>query len=126
MPVYSYHCKDCGEVIEVLHGVARPATACGLQCRRHTPGPFGKGTLERVLEAPQIAVGGRAPGGEGTPVSPDAVRQEALQRMGGQITERDLDAARDRGLTVYRKAGEGVWAQDGGDPALPGTLRRGR
>jgi hypothetical protein len=125
VPVCTYQCVDCGEVLEKLHPVGQVPARCGLQCRRKTAGPFGKGALNRVPDAPRLAMGAASPPpSSGPTASTESVRRQALERMGGAMTERDLDAARDRGLTVYRRASGGLWERDGGDPALPPTVRR--
>lgn len=114
MPLYAYRCTDCQEGFEALHKADALLVRCGLHCRRRGSGAFGQGAVERLVSAANHISRGRAP---------LASAEQALERAGGPLTERDLDRARDGGMTVYRRSGAS-WQKDGGDDQLPTSLQR--
>ena len=57
MPLYSYHCTDCGADLEILHRIGAARQHCGLDCRRQGAGSFGQGAVVRVQEAPNLSTG---------------------------------------------------------------------
>lgn len=116
MPLYAYHCTDCGADFDALHKADALLVRCGLNCQRRDAGAFGHGAVERVLSAPAV----RIDGGATAPSSRSG--KDALERMGGPLSEAELDRARDGGLTVYRRDGA-LWSKDGGDAAMPTQLR---
>lgn len=127
MPLNEFLCEDCGARIERLHRVGALPGTCGLDCQRQGEGAFGKGTLRPVLAAPRIVTGRKAASGPLPPISEvhrEAMRQKGLRRLGGEVTERDLDTLRDKGLTVYRKDGRDGWSRDGGDDQAPASIQR--
>jgi putative FmdB family regulatory protein len=73
MPIYDYRCQDCGQIIEVLHGVdaSGPATcdACGGQLRKmlSLPSIVFKGSGWAKTDARPAAK--PAAGGDGTDAS---------------------------------------------------------
>lgn len=122
VPLYSYVCLDCGAELEVLHRAGQERKTCGLDCRRKGPGAFGRGRVARSLAAPSVAApGGREIRGVVADVR-ELMRQEGLRRLGGELTERDLDRLRDKGIGVFRRDGAGRWTSDGGAPSLPERL----
>ena len=127
MPLNEFVCEDCGARIERLHRVGESPGSCGLDCRRQGEGSFGKGRLRPVLAAPRI-VTSRKTGAGPMPsigeVHREAMRQKGLRKLGGELTERDLDKLRDGGLTVYRKDGRDGWSKDGGDEVAPASIAR--
>jgi len=132
MPLYLYACRDCGEQLEVLHPVGRRVEQCGLDCKRRDAGAFGKGSVELLPSAPHIARKPLTNPGEPStdPLSaamkPDpgreALRQRALEQLGSDVTEKELDRLRESGMTVYRKSGKRRWEKDGGDDAAPTVI----
>ncbi len=130
MPLYNYECTTCGAQLEILHGVGKTKSSCGLDCQRRDAGAFGQGTVQVVLAAANVATSNRgrkqredlaaAAAGGTLPsfgdVKREALRQKALRHLGGELTERDLDKLRDKGVTVYRKDGKDSWAKTGGGP----------
>ena len=124
MPLYEYDCLDCGVRIEKLHGIGKVPKTCGLDCRRQGAGPFGAGVLRAVVAAPKVVT--RSKVDTSAPIADahrEALRQKGLRRLGGELTEGDLDKLRDKGLTVYRKDGAKTWSRDGGDKASPATIK---
>lgn len=127
MPLYTYECQDCGEQLEVLHAIGKARERCGLDCRRKGGGSFGSGRVEPKISAPNLKLSAsRTAGvlpGQDSDTSPalkaEALRQEALRRIGGEVTERELDKLRDSGMTVYRRSGEQRWEKDGGAIEAP-------
>lgn len=128
MPVYAYQCTTCGAALELLHGVGKDKSSCGLSCRRRDAGPFGKGDIERLLTAANVVARRAVPTSSGSlpdpTVPPEAMRQKALERLGDRITEGEIDKAKKGGLTVYRNAGAGTFVRDGGDRSLPKRIRK--
>ncbi len=112
MPLYTYLCETCGAELEILHGLGKTKTSCGLDCKRRDAGPFGKGTITLQLSAANVA----SPATEASfaDVKREALRQKALRKLGGELTERDLDKLRDKGIAVYRKDGKDGWSNTGG------------
>lgn len=129
MPLYSYRCEDCGASLDILHAVGKTKEACGLDCRLQGEGTFGKGRVRQLLDAANVAT--RAKSGDAAmqdsfaDVRREALRQKGLRKLGGELSEGDLDKLRDKGLTVYRKDGAASWSRDGGDEAAPATIRPG-
>lgn len=123
MPLYTYVCCDCGERLEILHRAGEERTTCGLDCRRQGPGAFGEGRVRKVVAAANISSGrpelSSASVGD---LHREALRRKGLRKLGGELTERDLDRLRDKGIAVFRKDGGQRWAKDGGDPILPAML----
>ena len=131
MPLYSYNCEDCGAVFEILHPVGRVPERCGLDCQLKGQGSFGRGRVKQVVSAPNLNLRPRSGNGKKdtgeAALSPElrheAMRQEALSRMGGEVTEAELDKLRDSGMTVYRKSSSQHWEKDGGDEQAPKEIR---
>lgn len=127
MPLNEFVCEDCGARIERLHPVGKAPTKCGLDCRRQGEGSFGSGTLRLVVAAPAIVTGSKSGAPAALPsigqVHREAMRKKGLRRLGGELTEGDLDKLRDKGLTVYRKDGKRAWSKDGGDDAAPSEIK---
>jgi hypothetical protein len=126
MPLNEFICEDCGQRIERLHKVGKLPGTCGLDCRRIGVGSFGKGQLRPVMAAPKVVTTRKSPPGKLPSfgeVHREAMRQKGLRKLGGELTERDLDKLRDKGLTVYRKDGREGWARDGGDDAAPASIQ---
>ena len=128
MPVYAYHCTTCGADIELLHGVGKDKSSCGLGCRRRDSGPFGKGVVERRVTAANVVARRAIPTSTANAVEPsvppEAMRRKALERLGDRITEGEIAKAKKGGLTVYRNAGAGTFVRDGGDRDLPKRIRK--
>jgi putative FmdB family regulatory protein len=127
VPLYSYRCETCDASLEVLHGMNTKKELCGLSCQRRDSGPFGKGTINRVLTAANVVARRAIPtGGRPTPTAPpDDLRQKALERLGGdQLTEGEITKAKKGGLTVYRNSGAGTFVRDGGDASLPKHIKK--
>lgn len=130
MPLYTYECQDCGEQLEILHPIGKALERCGLDCQRKGGGSFGSGRVQPKISAPNLQFSGsRSSAGlpdEGSELSPalkaEALRQEALRRMGGEVTENELDKLRDSGMTVYRRSGEQRWQKDGGAVEAPAEI----
>lgn len=128
MPLYNYECTTCGAELEILHGVGKTKTSCGLDCQRRDAGAFGRGRVRVVLSAANVATSSRgarqreelaAAMKTGTlpsfgDVKREALRQKGLRHLGGELTERDMDKLRDKGVAVYRKDGKDGWAKTGG------------
>ena len=123
MPLYTYVCDECGERLEILHPAGQRRTTCGLDCQRKGPGAFGTGEVRRVVTAVNVSSGGpelnSASIGD---LHREALRRKGLRRLGGELTERDLDRLRDKGVSVFRREGANRWAGDGVDPLLPAIL----
>ncbi|MCO4769646.1 MAG: hypothetical protein KDA24_06405 [Deltaproteobacteria bacterium] len=113
MPLYTYRCNTCGSQLEILHRIDVLKTRCGLDCQRRDAGAFGKGEVERVIEAPRIQVHRDRPTKRQARRA-EARRQAALARMGGGLSESEIDKLKKGGLSVYRKESEGRWERDGG------------
>ena len=129
MPLYSYDCADCGAGLEILHALGKAPTRCGLDCQRKGGGSFGSGRLSQQISAPNLQLSTRktAPAQGGDPAQSPAIqaearRQEALSRLGGEVTEGELDKLRDSGMTVYRRSGEQRWEKDGGAVEAPAEI----
>jgi predicted nucleic acid-binding Zn ribbon protein len=130
MPLYSYQCEDCGAGLEILHAIGKAPERCGLDCQRKGGGSFGSGRIQQRLSAPNLKLSnsGVEPGhrSEEAELSPllkaEAMRQEALQRMGGEVTERELDKLRDSGMTIYRRRGEQRWEKESGAAEAPSEV----
>jgi len=124
MPLYTYSCSTCGATLEILHRVDEMKTRCGLDCQRRDAGAFGKGEVDRQVEAPRIQVT-RGPSRRELRRA-EARRQAALARMGGGLTEAEIAKLKKGGLSVYRKESEGRWERDGGagDDGAPATIER--
>lgn len=110
MPLYAYTCLDCGAELEILHGVGKTKTKCGLDCRRQGEGAFGGGAVQQQVSAANVSTGQPSI----ADVKREALRQRGLRKLGGELTEADLNKLRDKGLAVYRKDGKDGWAADGG------------
>ena len=128
MPLYTYLCEDCGASLEILHGMGKTKEHCGLDCRLQGAGAFGKGKISKQIDAANVATktksGGLNPGLKGGAGSQrEQLRQRGLEKLGGTLSEGDLDRLRDKGLTVYRKDGGQSWSKDGGDEAAPATIK---
>ncbi len=127
MPLYPYLCEDCGATLDILHPVGRAPTHCGLDCQLKNEGSFGRGRVSQQLSTANLGLSARKGSGprseEDTALSPEvlreAMRREALSRMGGEVTEAELDKLRDSGMTVYRKRGTQLWEKDGGSDEAP-------
>jgi predicted nucleic acid-binding Zn ribbon protein len=127
MPLYSYECEDCGAALEILHAIGKAPERCGLDCQRKGDGSFGSGRIQQRLSAPNLKLSGSgvdlSHSGAESETSPflraEAIRQEALQRMGGEVTERELDKLRDSGMTVYRRSGDQRWEKESGATEAP-------
>ncbi len=134
MPLYSYECEDCGASLEILHAIGKAPERCGLDCQRKGGGSFGRGRIQQCLSAPNLKLSGSGtqPGHSDTEseLSPflkaEAIRQEALQRMGGEVTERELDKLRDSGMTIYRRSGEQRWEKESGAAEAPSEVSPSR
>ena len=131
MPLYSYLCGDCGAALEILHKIGATKKHCGLDCKLQGAGAFGQGNVTQQIDAANV--GTRPKGDPMQQVSAalagntrEALRQRGLERLGGTLSDGDLDTLRDKGLTVYRKDGKQSWAKDGGDHAAPDTIKPGR
>lgn len=114
MPIYEYRCETCGAELEILHGIGKTPQTCGLHCRRRDAGAFGQGTLVRKITAARINTG-------------NAVLKDPLaaRRDPQGLSEKDIDRARTKGMTVYRRDSSGGYFKDGGDAKLPKTLMKG-
>ena len=130
MPLYSYLCDDCGAALEILHKIGAPKERCGLDCRLQGAGSFSRGKVTQQLDAANVST--RPKGDAMQQVSAalagntrEALRQRGLEKLGGTLSDGDLDTLRDKGLTVYRKDGKQSWAKDGGDQAAPETIKPG-
>ncbi len=130
MPLYSYDCEDCGAVLEILHAVGRGPQLCGLDCQLKGEGSFGRGRVKQALSAANVSLSKGAPSPSQTSdtagsaeLAREAMRQEALSRMGGELTEADLGKLRDSGMTVYRRSGKQRWEKDGGASDAPREIR---
>jgi len=138
MPLYTYQCTTCGAELEILHGVGKTKTRCGLDCQRRDAGAFGKGDVTTVLTAAHVATSRRsgragdalsaatadgALGGMSDPKR-EALRQKSLSHLGGELTEGDLDKLRDKGVAVYRKDGKDGWDKTGGPASAPAKLEK--
>jgi len=127
MPLYLYRCEDCGARLEILHPVARGPERCGLDCQLKNEGSFGRGRVVQQLSAAHLSTSAHRGNGPGTQeetalpaqLRHEAMRREALSRMGGEVTEAELDKLRDSGMTVYRKRGSQHWEKDGGSSSAP-------
>lgn len=126
MPLYTYNCHTCGAKLEVLHRIDELKTRCGLDCQRRDSGAFGKGEVDRVLEAPRVQVNRSAGPSRRELRRAEARRQAALARMGGGLTEAEIAKLKKGGLSVYRKESEGRWERDGGkgDDGAPAEIVR--
>ena len=128
MPLYTYNCDDCGASLEILHGVGQPRETCGLDCQLQGAGSFGKGRVVQQLESAHVQIGKK--GARSKPQQAfsgfdrEALRQEGLRRLGGELTEANLDTLRDKGINVYRKESGNSWSKTGGDEHAPATIRR--
>jgi len=127
VPLYTYLCDDCGASLEVLHGIGKTKELCGLDCRLQGAGAFGKGRIIQQLDAANVAAKPKslrpsALSESFADVRREALRQKGLRKLGGELSERDLDTLRDKGLTVYRKDGHQNWSKDGGDESAPTTI----
>jgi len=130
MPLYSYDCEDCGAVLEILHPVGKSPPLCGLDCQLKGEGSFGRGRVRQALSAANLRVSRAAPSpsqpgadADSAELGREAMRQEALSRMGGELTEADLNKLRDSGMTVYRRSGKQRWQKDGGASDAPREIR---
>lgn len=133
MPLYTYQCADCGEELELLHGMSESRSSCGLNCRRRDAGAFGKGSIHRVVTAANLGRMSKTGSVSAEQLLRDsmslaghereALRAKARERVGGELTERDLDKLRDGGMGVYRNQGDGTMKRTGGDDRMPDTLR---
>jgi len=131
MPLYTYDCEDCGAVLEILHGVGRVRERCGLDCQLKGQGSFGQGMVKQALSAPNLSLPSNTSRGASSreedalpaELRHEAMRREALSRMGGEVTEKELDKLRDSGMTVYRRSGSRRWEKDGGDGEAPREIR---
>lgn len=66
MPIYSYRCRDCGEVFDLLEGVSAE------KVKRNCPKCAG-GSLEKILSAFHVGPGaGSRPPAEACPTCPAA------------------------------------------------------
>ncbi len=110
MPLYSYECLDCGAHLEILHAVGKTKSTCGLDCRRTGEGAFGQGAVRVQVSAANVSTGQPS----FAEVQREALRQKALRKLGGPLTEADLNKLRDKGVAVYRKDGKDGWAHTGG------------
>ena len=123
MPLYTYVCDDCGERLEILHATGQSRTTCGLDCQRKGPGAFGAGEVRKVVTAVHLSSG--TPQLDSASIGDlhrEALRRKGLRRLGGELTEGDLDRLRDKGVSVFRRDGNQRWGKDGGDPMLPAML----
>ena len=129
MPLYTYRCEDCDASLEILHAVGKTRATCGLDCRLQGPGTFGAGRIVQGIDAANVATRSKAADGTSPNAFADmrreALRHKALQRLGNEISEGELNTLRDKGITVYRKDGEQSWAKDGGDAQAPERIRPG-
>ncbi len=123
VPLYEYTCQDCGADLEILHAVGKPRTCCGLDCRLQGPGAFGKGEVRQRLSTPNLSTGATRP--SLAEVGREALRQKGLRKLGGELTEKDLDKLRDKGVAVYRRESQGRWDRTGGDDRAPTRLEPG-
>jgi len=130
MPLYSYQCEDCGAALEILHAIGKTPERCGLDCQRKGGGSFGNGRIQQCLSAPNLKLSSDAAESRSSAAEADlspllkaeAMRQEALQRMGGEVTERELDKLRDSGMTVYRRSGDQRWEKESGATEAPSEI----
>ncbi|MBJ93284.1 MAG: hypothetical protein CMP23_02280 [Rickettsiales bacterium] len=131
MPIYNYQCLDCQADLEILHPIGESPQRCGIDCQRRGGGSFGSGNIRPYLNAPNLKLS-RTTNSElksqrrdaASPLlEAQAMRAEALRRMGGDITERELDKLRDAGMTVYRKSGDQHWEKDGGAQEAPAEIK---
>ena len=65
MPIYSYRCRDCGEVFDLLEGVSAE------KVRRRCPKCSG-GALQKVLAAFNVGAPGKDSAPTGCPTCPAA------------------------------------------------------
>jgi predicted nucleic acid-binding Zn ribbon protein len=130
MPLYSYLCADCGAALEILHKVGATKERCGLDCQLQGAGAFGKGKVSQQIDAANVASRPKGSGNAqvsaaGANNSQEELRRRGLEKLGGTLSERDLNSLRDKGITVYRKDGEQSWSKDGGDKAAPNRIKPG-
>jgi len=131
MPLYTYDCEDCGAVLEILHPVGRVRERCGLDCQLKGQGSFGQGMVKQALSAPNLSLSSNSSGGAPSQEEAalpaelrlEAMRREALSRVGGEVTESELDKLRDSGMTVYRRSGSRRWEKDGSGSEGPREIR---
>jgi hypothetical protein len=128
VPLYSYLCDDCGAALEILHGIGKTQQFCRLDCRLQGAGSFGKGRVSQQLDAANLAIGATSAGQEEASAAlaqhgREALRQKGLQKLGGTLSEGDLDRLRDKGVAVYRKDGKQSWAKDGGPSEAPPSIK---
>lgn len=128
MPLYSYLCADCGAVLEILHKMGATKDLCGLDCQLQGAGTFGKGKVSQQVDAANLATRGK--GSSNAQVSAalannsrEELRRRGLEKLGGTLSEGDLNSLRDKGITVYRKDGKQTWSKDGGDKAAPDRIK---
>lgn len=126
MPLYTYNCTTCGESLEILHRVDVLKTRCGLDCKLKAAGDFGKGQVDRAVDAPQIHVARKAPVSREVRRA-EARRQAALARMGGGLSEAEISKLKKGGMSVYRRESDDSWQRDGGkgDDGAPAAISKG-
>lgn len=113
MPLYTYQCTSCSESLEILHRVDELRTRCGLDCQLKGQGSFGKGEVERVVQAPNLSVRSETPSSRELRRA-EARRQAALARMGGKLSDSEIGKLKKGGMSVYRRDSDDTWARDGG------------
>lgn len=124
MPLYTYRCVTCGETLEILHRIDQLKTRCGLDCKLRGAGTFGKGEVNKVVQAANVDVRTSQPQTR-QERRREAKRQAALAQMGGPLSESEIAKLKKGGLTVYRKESEGRWERDGqGGEGAPKTITR--
>lgn len=113
MPLYTYQCTSCGESLEILHRGDELRTRCGLDCQLKGQGTFGKGEVDRVVQAPNLSVRSETPSSREARRA-EARRQAALARMGGKLSDSELSTLKKSGMSVYRRDSDDAWTRDGG------------
>jgi hypothetical protein len=114
MPLYTYRCTTCGATLEILHAIDALKTRCGLDCQRRDAGPFGKGEVDRLVDAARVNTSRSAGPSSRELRRAEARRQAALAQMGGGLSEKEIATLKKSGMSVYRKESEGRWERDGG------------
>ena len=80
MPLYSYLCNDCGASLEILHGIGKAKSLCGLDCRLQGAGAFGKGQISQQVDAPNVSTPSKTSGLTPSSETFADVRREALRQ----------------------------------------------
>lgn len=109
MPVYDYVCRDCGHIVEVIHGVHAPGptkcTVCG-------------GNLRKAVSAPAIVFKGS---GWAKKDARMTARPSASSKDGGESTTADGRESTKADAGESTKADGGPSTKPAGDSGAGGT-----